>query len=63
MTSDGLLSRTLPTTFAGEPATMVCAATGFNTKLPALIIDPRSTLMFPSTVLCAPIKTCDSILG
>ena len=53
----------LPTTLAGDPATMVRALTGFNTKLPALIIDPRSILMFPSTVLCAPIKTCDSTFG
>ena len=63
MTSSGSLARTCPTTLAGDPATMVRALTGFNTKLPALIIDPRSILMFPSTVLCAPIKTCDSTFG
>lgn len=42
---------------------MVCVVMGFNIKFFVLIIDLCLILMFLSMVLCASIKTCDSILG
>mmetsp|Transcript_8588 Transcript_8588/g.23071 ORF Transcript_8588/g.23071 Transcript_8588/m.23071 type:complete len:274 (+) Transcript_8588:197-1018(+) len=54
---------TLPTTFAGEPATMARGATGFRTKEPAPIMEPLPIVMLPSTVALAPMSTLLPILG
>lgn len=41
--------RTLPTTFAGVPATMARGSTGFSTSDPAPIMEPLPMVILPST--------------
>jgi hypothetical protein len=54
---------TVPTGLAGDPATMVCGATGLSTKLPAAICAPSPMRILPSTVADAPMSTLSLILG
>ena len=54
---------TLPTSLAGEPATIVLGGTGFRTREPAATIAPLPIVMLPRIVAAAPMRTLSLILG
>mmetsp|Transcript_18840 Transcript_18840/g.23962 ORF Transcript_18840/g.23962 Transcript_18840/m.23962 type:complete len:272 (+) Transcript_18840:659-1474(+) len=59
----GYFSLAHPTMRAGTPTAVVPCGTGRNTTLPAPILAPSPTDIFPSTCVPAPIKTWCPTLG
>ena len=60
---NGAAPVTLPTSLAGEPATMVFGGTGFRTREPAATMAPLPIVMLPRIVAAAPMRTLSLILG